>query len=225
MLAPVDDPRETSVEGTEARGAAEVADVRAFADTAVFVFGAVSTALVVLDAGFFETAFFKPAIGRTLVARAGVRVRGFGAPVFFLVAAFFGVAAAAVFFKGAAAFRAVDRVPAVVRRPVTGFLVAAVFRAAAFFAGEAFVVAFRAAGFVAAAFRTGTETCFAPRAVVRAFFFDFAIFRVATPARRVDALRVPAAARAAGRADVRRADVPDLRGAGFLAIWGSSELP
>jgi hypothetical protein len=225
VLTPVDDPRETSVEGTEARGAE---DTRAFPEEVVFLMAAGRSAMGFLGAAFFAPVFFDAATGRTLVTRVGVRAADFGAPAFFLVAAFFGVTADgrradAVFFAGAAAVRTADRFPATIARPVTGFLVAAVFRAVAedFFAGEVFVVAFRAAGFVAAVFRTGAETFFAPCAAVRVIFLADAALRVVL----VGDLRVTAAVREAERTDVLRADVPDLRGAGFLAIWGSSGLP
>lgn len=222
MPVPVDDPRAPSVEGTEARGA-EVA--RAFPADAVFPGAAGRTAMDVLDAIVFAPAFFGAATGRTLVARAGVRAAVFRTTAFFRVAVFFPGAAdmprdVELFFTGAAVFRACGRFPAAAVRPVAGFLAAGAFRVAveAFFTGAAFFVAFRAEDVVAAFFRTGAETFFAPRAAVRAFFFEDAVFRAATPAPRGEALRVTAAVRAAERTDVLRADVPDLRGAGFLAI-------
>ena len=220
VLGPVDAAGAARVDGTDARVGFGVAAGRALpGEVVVFATGA----------GRMGVTFFEPlALTAVDFAADGFGVATFVAPA---MAGFFADAVdvrAGDVFTDAGLRVATAGLRAAVRRAEAGFLVAAALRAAAAF-------------FVTMAFRAEADTpvralaCFAVALRTEAavffragLFFTVACFRAAAPDARAGVRRRAAAARAAGRADLAdllRADVPDLRGAGFLAISESFGLP
>jgi hypothetical protein len=220
VLVPVEAAGTARVDGTDARVGFGVAAGRALPG-AVVVF---ATGAGRVGVTFFET--------------AALTAVDFAADVFGVATVF--APAIPGFFADAFVERAGDvltdaglRVAtafllAAVRRAEAGFFVAATLRtAAAFFVTMPFRAeadaTFRVLAFFAVALRAGAAAFF--RAGFR--FAEAFVFADA-PDARAGVRRRAAAAREAGRADLAdllRADVPDLRGAGFLAISESFGLP
>jgi hypothetical protein len=202
--------------------------------------GALAVGVGRTAAGFLVAAGLAPTVEGFL--RRGVAVAE--------VLAFFGVAAVLVGRAEAAlpAGRAVRRagdgfVTTDVREDAAEVFRAGALRTTAVFLGAAFTVrpgAVRVpvAFLGAAALRVRAACARATVVVLRvAAFFGAPVFFFGDPIFLTDVFaearvvrdgvrrRLPAVPRSAGRADLLRADVPDLRGAGFLAISESFGLP
>jgi hypothetical protein len=202
--------------------------------------GALAVGVGRTAAGFLVAAGLAPTVEGFL--RRGVAVAE--VPAFFGVAAVFVERAEAAFPAGRAVRRAGDGfVTTDVREEAAEVFRAGALRTTAVFLGADFTVRPGAvrlpvAFLGATALRVRAAPARAAVVVLRgaAFFGDPVFFFVApvffadvfAEARVVRAgvrRRLAVFPRAAGRADLRRADVPDLRGAGFLAISESFGLP